>query len=71
MASLLIRVFREKKKFFFKKIKSGTHQALALGLAWKDPKEFLILTKFRCASSHFRLEHFYIVDFHSALSWSG
>ena len=65
-----IRVF--KKKHFLEKRKSGTHQALALGLAWKDPKGFLISTKFRGgASSHFRFEHFYIVDLHSVLPQPG
>ena len=49
-------------------MKSTTRQALAWGLVWKDPKEFLISTKLRGASSHFRFDHFYIVDFHSALS---
>ena len=56
------------EKHLFKIIKSTTHQALAWGLVWKDPKGFLISTKFRGASSHFRFDHFYIADFHSALS---
>ena len=29
----------------------------------------MILTKFRGSSSHFRVDHFYIVDFHSALTF--
>ena len=29
----------------------------------------MILTKFRGPSSHFRVDHFYIVDFHSALTF--
>ena len=57
-----------RKKHFFKKIQSTTHHALALGLVWKDPKGFLISTKFRDASGHFRFDLFYIVDFHSVLS---
>ena len=39
------RVFHE-NMFFQKKI-SATHHASAWGLVWKDPKGFLILTKFR------------------------
>ena len=49
-------------------MKSTTHQALAWGLVYKDPKGFLISTQFRGASSHFRFDHFYIVDFHSTFS---
>ena len=67
--TMSIRVFQ--KKHFFEKIKSTTHQALARELVWKDPKGFLILTKFRGASGHFRFDLFYIVDFHSALTWLG
>ena len=52
-------------------MKSTTHHALAWRSVWKDPKGFLILTKFRGASSHFRFDLFYIVDFHSALIWPG
>ena len=59
------------KKHFFKKINSTTHHALAWGLVWKDPKGFLIPTKFRGASGHFRFDLFYIVDFHLAHSQPG
>ena len=52
-------------------MKSTTHHALAWGLVWKDSKGFLILTKFRGASSHFRFDLFYIVDLHSAFSQPG
>ena len=57
-----------RKKHFSKKIKSTTHHALAWLLVWKDQKGFLISTKFRGASGHFRFDLFYIVDFHSAHS---
>ena len=50
-------------------MKSTTHQALARGLFWKDPKGFLISIKFRGASCHSRFDHFYIVDFHSAFTF--
>ena len=63
------RVFQ--KKHFFEKMKSTTHHAIAWGLVWNDPKGFLILTKFRGASGHFRFDLFYIVDFHSAPIWPG
>ena len=53
---------------FLKKQIGGTHHASALRLVWKNPKGFLILTKFRGSSSHFRFDYFYIVDFHSALT---
>ena len=44
-------------------------RASALRLYWKNPKGFLISTKFRGSSSHFRFDHFYIVDFHSSLTF--
>ena len=53
---------------FSKTNKSPTHQASAWGLVWRDPKGFLISTNFRGSSSHFCFDHFYIVDFHSALT---
>ena len=34
------------------------------------PKGFLISTNFRGCTSHFHFGHFYIVDFHSALTFS-
>ena len=52
-------------------MKSTTHHALAWRLVWEDPKGFLIWTKFSGASSHFRFDLFYIVDFHSAHSQPG
>ena len=36
------------------------------GLVWRNRKGFLI---YRGCTSHFRFDHFYIVDFHSALTW--
>ena len=39
-----------------------------LGLHRRNPRGFLILTSFRGCTSHFRFDHFYIVDFHSSLS---
>ena len=48
------RVFH-KNKFFQKKI-GGTHHALALGLVWKDPKGFLISTKFRGSSGYLKFD---------------
>ena len=56
------------KKTFFKNKISPTRQASAWGLVWKNPKGFLISIKFRGSSSHFRFDHFYSVDFHSALT---
>ena len=44
------------------------HQVSAWGLVWRAPKAFFISTKFRGFSSHFRVDHFYIVDLHSALT---
>ena len=44
-------------------MKSTTHQTLGWGLVWKDPKGFLISTKFGVPSNHFRFELFYTVDF--------
>ena len=32
-------------------------------------KDFFILTKFRGSSGHLKFDHFYIVDFHSALTF--
>ena len=55
---------------FSKTNKSPTHQASAWGLVWRDPKGFLISTNFRGSSSHFCFDHFYIVDFHSALTFA-
>ena len=59
------------EKRFFEKMKSITHHAIAWGLVSKDPKGFLISTKFRGASGHFRFDLFHIVDFHSAHSQPG
>ena len=56
------------KNTIFKNKLSPTHQASAWGSIWRDLKEFLISTKFRGSSSHFRFDHFYIVYFHSALT---
>ena len=54
----------------FSKIKKRpTRQASVWGLVWRNPKGFLISTMFRGSSSHFRFDHFYIVDFHSALTF--
>ena len=58
------------KNTFFKNKLSPTHQASAWGLVWRDPKGFLIPTNFRGSSSHFCFDHFYIVDFHSALTFA-
>ena len=41
------------QSFFFKK-KIRTHQASAWGLVWRDPRGFLILTKFRGSSGHLK-----------------
>ena len=57
------------KNTSFKNRLSPTNQASAGGAIWRDPKEFLISTKFRGSSSHFRFDHFYIVDFHLALTF--
>ena len=64
-----VRVRVYQKNMFFKNKEIRTHQASAWGLVWRDPKGFLISTKFRGSSSHFRFDHFYIVDFHSALTF--
>ena len=61
------RVFQ--KNTFFEKQIGGTHHASALRLVWKNPKGFLISTKFRGSSSHFCFDHFYIIDFHSDLAF--
>ena len=68
--ALSMRVYH-KNTFFTNKL-CPTHQASAWGLVWRNPKGFLISTKFRGSSSHFRFDHFYIVYFHSAptfLDW--
>ena len=57
------------KTIFFKSKLSPAHQASAWGLVWENPKGFLISTKFRGSSSHFRFDHFYNIDFHSALTF--
>ena len=57
------------KNTFFRNKISPTRQASAWGLVWRNPKGFLISTMFRGSSSHFRFHHFYIVDFHSALTF--
>ena len=62
-----IRVYH--KNTFFKNKISPTRQASAWGLVWRNPKGFLISTMFRGSSSHFRFDHFYIVDFHSTLTF--
>ena len=64
---LLIRVYRE--NMFFKKKISATHNASAWGLVRRDPKRFLISTMFRGSLGHLKFDHFYIVDFHSALAF--
>ena len=67
MSSLCSRVYRE--NMFFKEKISATHNASAWGLDRRDPKGFLISTMFRGSLGHFKFDRFYIVDFHSALSW--
>ena len=57
------------KNTFFRNKISPTRQASAWGLVWRNPKGFLISTKFRGSSSHFRFDQFHIVDFHSALTF--
>ena len=52
----------------FRKTLFLTRQSSALRSVWKNPKGFLISTKFRGSSSLFSFDHFYIVDFHSALT---
>ena len=47
------RVFQE--NMIFKK-KMTTHHALAWGLVWRDPKGFLILTKFKGSSGHLKID---------------
>ena len=61
------RVYRE--NMFFKKKISATHNASAWGLVRRDPKGFLISTMFRGSLGHLKFDHFYIVDFHSALAF--
>ena len=58
-----------KKTLFSKQKISTTHHASAWVLVWRDPTGFFISTKFRGSSGHFRFDHFYIVDFHSALTF--
>ena len=53
--------------FLIKKI-GPTRSASIWGLLWRNPEDFLISTSFRWCTSHFRFDHFYIVDFHSALN---
>ena len=62
-----IRVYRE--NMFFKKKISANHNASAWGLVRRDPKRFLISTMFRGSLGHLKFDHFYIVDFHSALAF--
>ena len=62
-----IRVFHQNMFFQQQKI-SATHHASAWGLVWRNPKGFIILNKFKGSSSHLKFDHFYIVDFHSALA---
>ena len=50
---LLVRVFH--KNTFFQQKNGGTHQSSAWGFVWRDPKWFLILTKFRGSSGHLKL----------------
>ena len=57
---IYIRVYRE--NMFFKIKISATHNASAWGLVRRNPKGFLISTKF---------DLFYIVDFHSVLTSQG
>ena len=57
------------KKNFFKNKMSTTHNASAWGLVRRDPKGFLISTMFRGSLGHLKFDHFYIVDFHSALAF--
>ena len=57
------------QKQFFKNKISPTRQASAWGLVWRNPKGFLISTMFRGSYNHFRFDQFYIVDFHSALTF--
>ena len=59
---LFSRVFH--KNTFFQKQIGGTRLSSALRLVWKNPKRFLILTKFRGSSRHFRFHRFYIADYH-------
>ena len=54
---------------FFKEKISATHNASAWGLDRRDPKRFLISTMFRGSLGHLKFDHFYIVDFHSALAF--
>ena len=63
------RVFQ--KNTFFKKEISATHHASAWRLVWRNPKGFLISTKFKGSLGHFCFDLFYDVDFHSALTWPG
>ena len=48
----------------------STRSASIWGLLWRNPKGFLILTTFRGCTSHFRFDLFYIVDLHSALTFT-
>ena len=55
------------KTTFSTKKNGGTHHASALGLVWKDPKGFLILTKFKGSSSLLKFDHFF--QFSPAAIW--
>ena len=54
---------------FFKIKINATHNASARGLVRRDPKGFLISTMFRGSLGHLKFDHFYIVDFHSAIAF--
>ena len=67
LGTTCIRVF-QKHTFSNKKI-SATHHASTRELVWRYPKGFLISTIFKGSLSHLKFDHFYIVDFHSALTF--
>jgi len=62
------RLVWSKKTLFQTKI-SATHHASAWGLVWRNPKGFLISTKFKGSLGHLKFDQFYIVYFYSPLSF--
>ena len=44
------------KTLFQQQKNGGTHQSSAWGLVWREPKQFLISTKFRGSSGHLKFD---------------
>ena len=59
------------RKTIFQENQKYNPLCISLGVSLRGSKIIFILTKFRGASGHFRFDLFYIVDFHSALTWPG